>query len=120
MLADVRIGSKADMAALFGDVRFTPESGHKRMFALCQLPTLFDQFKNADIAAAVPFHQAFQQTVGLQAQQLRVALSKTLGSLEREATEDGLEPPLQIPRATFQQPQHFLPHVLEAGTKARL
>jgi hypothetical protein len=25
---DVRFGSKADMAALFGDVRFTPESGH--------------------------------------------------------------------------------------------
>ena len=28
MLADVRFVSLADMAALFGDVRLTPESGH--------------------------------------------------------------------------------------------
>jgi len=41
--------------------------------ALGQQPTLFDQFKIADIAAAVPFHQAFQETVGLQAHSLRVA-----------------------------------------------
>ena len=44
------------------------------MSVWCQQPTLFDQFKNARIAAAVPFHQAFQQTVGLHAHPLHVAL----------------------------------------------
>ena len=37
MLADVRYGSKADMAALFGDVRFTPESGHGSEHSGCPL-----------------------------------------------------------------------------------
>jgi hypothetical protein len=31
-----------------------------------QKPTLFDQFKNENIAAAAIFHRAFQQTVGLE------------------------------------------------------
>src|SRR5215469_9426731 len=46
---DVCFGSKADMAAHFPDVRFTPKSGHciapQRMSALCQKQTfapLFD------------------------------------------------------------------------------
>ena len=42
-LPDVCFGSKADMAALFGDVRFTPNSGHRAvrlaMSALCQKRT---------------------------------------------------------------------------------
>jgi hypothetical protein len=33
-----------------------------------QQPTLLDQFKSADIVAAVAFHRAFQQTVGLHGQ----------------------------------------------------
>jgi hypothetical protein len=37
-----------------------------------QQPTLFDQFKNENIAAAIPFHQAFQETAGLYAHPLRI------------------------------------------------
>ena len=33
-LPDVRFGSLADMATLFGDIRFTPESGHSLVVLL--------------------------------------------------------------------------------------
>jgi hypothetical protein len=38
-------------------------------------PVLFNQFKNAHIVAAVVFHRALQQTVGLGAHPLRVCPS---------------------------------------------
>src|SRR5262245_48367512 len=56
--------------------RQRPTSGHCGRSELCQQPTLFDQFKTAGIAAAVSFHRAFQQTVGLRASTYTAALRK--------------------------------------------
>jgi hypothetical protein len=51
----------------------TPKATNFAMTAKGQQPTLFDLFKNAHIGAAIPFHQAFHQTVGPRAHPLRVA-----------------------------------------------
>ena len=75
------------------------------------------------IAARTTLHEAFPESVG-RAYSPRVAPycieQKPLVALEPRTTEDGLEPRLQIARATFQQSQRFLPRVLEAGTRAHL